>query len=301
MKLRKISPGFTLVELLAVVAIISVLVALLLPAVQEAREAARRSTCANHLHQLGVAGQLFHDSRGTFPASWVNGDKRISFGIGLLPFLERRSLAAAWNEEAAWWEGVNAKLVATPMEVYKCPTSPSPVTYEYESPDWRSVSVWASTDYRGCEGANASDPSVIHWNLKGWQSGVVARRYVAAKEIVDGLSATVMLVEGVGGRQLFGPGGGTHVPPEIWDPTDGAWVGRSFSGVSPVNYGQRMKVGLCTVNCSNMYDYGPYSFHPNVAQIVLCDGAARVLGEEIDPAVLSALYPYADAQVGTGF
>jgi hypothetical protein len=265
-----------------------------LPAVQAAREAARRTQCANNLRQLGVAAQNYHAQQKHFPASWVNGDERISWGLSLLPMLEQAALAAAWNESAAWWEPPNDQLVATPISVYKCPASWSAPTYQFESPN--RPSTYASTDYRGCQGANASDPAVAHWNLSGWQPGVVARQYVAAKDITDGLSQTVLLVEGVGGKQLFGPGGGPHTPSDIWYPTDGAWVGRSFSSVSPVKYGERIKIGVCTVNCSNMYDYGPYSFHPGLAQTVLCDGAVRPLSEEIDPVVLSCLYPYDDSQ-----
>lgn len=289
--------GFTLVELLVVVAIIGVLAALLLPAVQAAREAARRSQCANNMRQLGVAGQLFHDANHHFPASWVNGDERISWGIGLLPFIEQRALSDAWDEAAAWWESPNDRLVATPITIYKCPTAISPTTYEYEEAG--RPPVYGTSDYKGCQGANASDPGVAHWNLTGWQWGVVSREYVAAKRITDGLSNTILLVESMGGKELYGIGGGSNSPnrDSIWVAGDGGWVGRSMSSVSPVKYGERMKVPICAVNCSNMYDYGPYSFHPGLAQSVLCDGSVMTLRETIDPAVLAGLYTYQEAQL----
>jgi prepilin-type processing-associated H-X9-DG protein len=135
--------------------------------------------------------------------------------------------------------------------------------------------------------------------MTGWPGGVVSRKYVSAKDITDGLSATILLVESVGGKDLYGPDGGPAQPPlraQIWWPTDGAWVGRAMSSVSPTNYAARLKVGSCTVNCSNMYDYGPYSFHPGGAQTVLCDGSVRVLGQEIDAAVLCGLYVYNEGQ-----
>ena len=293
---RSADRGFTLVELLVIVAIIGLLIALLLPAVQAARESARRTQCANNLRQLSVAAQNFHAAKDCFPASWVNGDERIAWGISLLPYVEQTSIAAEWNKSAAWWEPPNDKLLATPISVYKCPTAWSTSTYEYIEPG--RPSIYATSDYRGCEGANASDPVVANiWNLVGWQPGVVARKYIASKDITDGLSNTLLLVEAVGGKQLFAPGGGPHTPSEIWFPGDGAWVGRSLSGVSPANFGVLKKVGLCTVNCSNAYDYPPYSFHPNLAQAILCDGAVRTLGEDIDPVVLSSLYPYNEGQV----
>lgn len=286
--------GFTLVEILVVIAIIGVLVALLLPAIQTARESARRRQCSNNLRQLGVAAQLHLDDKKVFPATWVNGDERISWGLDLLPYLEESSLDAAWDHAAAWWEGPNAALIATPIAIYKCPTSPSPAVYEYASPD--RPSLYASTDYKGCQGANASDPSVTHWKMSGWIWGVASRKYVAAEQVIDGLSQTILLVESVGGRTIYNPYNGPNIPTEIWYPTDGAWVGRSFSSVSPAKYAERMNSGQCTINCTNMYDFGPFSFHPEIAQVVLCDGAVRTLHIDIDPAVLSGLYTHRDGQ-----
>jgi prepilin-type N-terminal cleavage/methylation domain-containing protein len=295
-RLRHPAPfGFTLIELLIVIAIIGALLALLLPAVQAAREASRRTHCANNLRQLGIVAQLFHDAHKHFPASWVNGDERISWGLGLLPYLEQPALANAWDASADWWEGRNATLVAIKLEVYKCPSANSEAAYQYQSEN--RPTLYASLDYKGCQGANASDPVVAHWHLSGWLWGVVSRAFVSSGQITDGLSATVLLVESPGGKDLFGPDGGPDAPSEIWYPTDGAWVGRAFSSVSPTNYATAKKIGRCTVNCSNRYDYGPYSFHPRIAQCILCDGAVRTLQEEIDPVVLSGLYPYNEAEI----
>jgi prepilin-type N-terminal cleavage/methylation domain-containing protein len=294
--------GFTLVELLVVVAIIGVLVALLLPAVQQARESARRAECANHLKQLGIAAQLYHNDHGHFPGSWVGGDESISWGLSLMRYVEEHALRDAWDDDRKWWEGANRDLVATPIEVYRCPTSPAPATYEYVEPN-RPL-VYAATDYKGCQGANAADPLVSHWGIRGWPGGVVSRKYVSAKDITDGLSATILLVESVGGKDLYGSDGGPARSPlraQIWWPTDGAWVGRAMSSVSPTNYANRLGIGSCTVNCSNMYDYGPYSFHPGMAQTILCDGAVRILTEPIDGAVLSGLYVYNDGEVRKDF
>lgn len=294
---RRAAGAFTLVELLVVVAVIGVLVSLLLPAVQRARESARRSQCANHLRQLGIAAQLHHNDRGVFPASWVNGDEGISWGISLSRYVEEHAVADAWEADLNWWDGNNRELVAKPITVYRCPSSPAPQVYEYVDP---SRPRWyASSDYKGCDGALASDPAVSHWGLSGWQSGVVSRKFVSAANVVDGLSSTILLVESVGGKEIYGPDGGPAKPPlpaQIWFPGDGAWVGRAMSGLMPKNYSERLKVARCTVNCSNIYDYGPYSFHPGLAQAVLCDGAVRALSEDVDPAVLCGLYVYYDGQ-----
>ena len=110
--------GFTLVELLVVIAIIGILVALLLPAVQAAREAARRSQCNNNLRQLGVALHNYHDTHLKLPARKTI--RRLSGYIGLLPFLEQTAMfdrivagdpaagIGPWGADAlSNWDGLN--------------------------------------------------------------------------------------------------------------------------------------------------------------------------------------------------
>src|SRR6187399_1689217 len=90
--------GFTLIELLVVIAIIGVLVALLLPAVQAAREAARRSSCSNNLRQIGLATQNFHDSRNVFPPLRIaGGEGWASYFVLILPYMEQGSLYDTWD------------------------------------------------------------------------------------------------------------------------------------------------------------------------------------------------------------
>src|SRR5689334_4833467 len=93
--------GFTLVELLVVIAIIGILIALLLPAVQAAREAARRTQCLNQLHQLTLAAQNYHVARKAFPLGMEMMDglnyTKATFFIRLLPFVEETALYAQWD------------------------------------------------------------------------------------------------------------------------------------------------------------------------------------------------------------
>ena len=100
---RRLCRGFTLVELLVVIAIIGVLIALLLPAVQAAREAARRSQCSNHLKQIGIAVHNFHDTRDGLPPSNFYSDGRVTFWGFIYPFVEQQALWEIINYDRAPW------------------------------------------------------------------------------------------------------------------------------------------------------------------------------------------------------
>ncbi|MCH9655660.1 MAG: DUF1559 domain-containing protein [Planctomycetes bacterium] len=135
--------GFTLIELLVVIAIIATLIALLLPAVQQAREAARRSQCKNHLKQLGLALHNYHETHSAFPAgyfsyatsngagpAWANIDPDSwdaapgwSWSAMLLPYLDQANVYNALNVNSACWDAGHAGIVQAKIPVFLCPTS----------------------------------------------------------------------------------------------------------------------------------------------------------------------------------
>jgi prepilin-type N-terminal cleavage/methylation domain-containing protein len=116
--------AFTLVELLVVIAIIGVLIALLLPAVQAAREAARRSQCQNNLKQIGLAIQNYHDAQKRLPNSRRIFDY-ITWAADLWPYLEAGTVSAAWDRKQTYY-GQRESARAAQLAVYLCPTRRSP-------------------------------------------------------------------------------------------------------------------------------------------------------------------------------
>ena len=125
--------GFTLVELLVVIAIIGVLVGLLLPAVQSAREAARRSSCSNNLKQVGLAVQNYHDTKNRFPEGRIRSEAKntgapwntenISWMARILPYMEEQSLYNSIDFELSpGWNGVNNAVMKNKVATYRCPS-----------------------------------------------------------------------------------------------------------------------------------------------------------------------------------
>lgn len=124
--------GFTLVELLVVIAIIGILVSLLLPAVQAAREAARRTQCVNNLKQIGLAWHNYHDTHKAFPITvgWgpqENFNGGFSDKVAMLPFIEQTSMHnqtnfRAWPFDSGGWSGDNRLTQSITLPVFNCPS-----------------------------------------------------------------------------------------------------------------------------------------------------------------------------------
>jgi prepilin-type N-terminal cleavage/methylation domain-containing protein len=214
--------GFTLVELLVVIAIIGVLVALLLPAIQAAREAARRSSCGNNLKQIGLGLQNYHDARKTFPYANVYtssggttslvANQGPNWVIGILPFIEGGNVITLYNKNAFYVDAlVNGSFHASNLPFMLCPSdanAPTPfVTNTTNTYSTIGNSGNSSTWARGCYAANAvvnlaniSTNSVAGSTGVGWtvltNRGVMLQNVACSmKQITDGTSKTVIVAE----------------------------------------------------------------------------------------------------------
>jgi prepilin-type N-terminal cleavage/methylation domain-containing protein len=115
--------GFTLIELLVVIAIMSRLFSLLLPAVQQAREAARRVQCKNNLKQIGVALHNYHDAHGKFPPGFIR-DHGSAWSAMILPELDQSPLYNTISWGSKWSSGDNEAACGTVVSVFRCPSAP---------------------------------------------------------------------------------------------------------------------------------------------------------------------------------
>lgn len=168
-RLRRLA-GFTLVELLVVIAIIGVLVALLLPAIQAAREAARRSQCQNNLKQIGLGVLNYDSAMGRFPpGSTTNGTTITSpnsstWTVDILPYAEQQQLFSIWNPAVDFNQPANQRLRETRVAMYLCPTDLD-VDELYQPQSGQGMGqFWAAGSYRGMAGVTPGDNGSRYWD-----------------------------------------------------------------------------------------------------------------------------------------
>ena len=192
------SPGFTLVELLVVIAIIGVLIAMLLPAVQAAREAARRMQCSSQLKQMGLALHNYAGSHGTFP-SGACGLADHGLFTYLLPYMEQQTLFEKIDLNADTNGSANWSARITVVDVYICPSFPHPATYAIDTFTTNSKSGALST-YVGVAGSfyDVDANSYLGTTYAGRlpQNGLFGwEQSRSMRDVSDGLSNTLAIGE----------------------------------------------------------------------------------------------------------
>ncbi|MFN3161437.1 MAG: DUF1559 domain-containing protein [Rubinisphaera brasiliensis] len=299
--------AFTLIELLVVIAIIAILVALLLPAVQQAREAARRSSCKNNLKQLGLALHNYHDTHTTFPygkGGPVRASQRHSWYVSLLPFFEQAALADQipslddsqidpWH---TWWRDTVPE-----MAVINCPSDV--IGFQTDRHRGRS-------NYVGCTGDNQTTETSNPNGIFGYRSKTSFR------DITDGTSNTLLLSECTRPTDTHSFGRVANISPvdratcrATADPArpgyfltstdyagsgsapsnlgDGRARGTRFGDGKAMNTGFNAVLGPNQPSCGDGQDPGNGIFsamsrHQGGVQVVMADGSTRFISENID-------------------
>jgi prepilin-type N-terminal cleavage/methylation domain-containing protein/prepilin-type processing-associated H-X9-DG protein len=324
--------GFSLVELLVVITIIGVLVALLLPAVQTARESARQAQCGNHVKQLALVALMHESSTGQFPTggwdrTWLGHpdrgfNKRQPGGwiYNVLPFLEQQALHdLGATGTGVTLEDANARRLATPLAGLHCPTRRPAALYRFlYSPQFRLVSgsvtevarndyainggdyvQWRSTPPPDLAGA---DNPTFPWGSMSHQSGISHERSeVRLCEIVDGTSNTFLLGEKYVNADHYTDGKDLGDNDTMYCGDDLDLV--RFTGiVGTVGTSDRSNVPLqdrpAPLEGNRMQWFG--SAHADGFNMSFCDGSVRTIGYAIDAETYRCLGNRRDGQVTRG-
>jgi prepilin-type N-terminal cleavage/methylation domain-containing protein len=310
--------GFTLVELLVVIAIIGVLVALLLPAVQAARESARRMQCQNNLKQFGLAFQNHNDMLGHLPTNgwgyfWV-GDPDLGFGIdqpggwtfNILPYCEQNAVYNIAKGKVGQPKKTDlAAMVGVPIKFFYCPSRRKPglypITGTANEQNFDHVSIGAKIDYAVCAGdqeelQGPGVPIPLPAPPMTYTGISFVRSTVRFAEITDGTSNTLM----VGEKQMGAPyylngleGGDNENIYVGWDNDHTRTTNsRTTGNNNQIRFPPRMDTREDRILC-----FG--SAHPAGFNGVLCDGSVRVFTYNIDVANYMRLGNRADGQTLT--
>ncbi len=295
-RLRRPLHGFTLVELLVVITIIGILIALLLPAVQAAREAARRLQCQNNLKQLGLALHNYHETWNSFPAaSAVDIPDHCTGGrcrgtalyVVLLPFIEQLGLEDKYDYSTPWnvWIYAYPELMETRLAVYQCPS------------DDRSEEYSHQRVYFGVCGGKP--PRAAHnWRGDVYIDGLfVMNRWRRVADVRDGTASTFAIGESVHvAKWGMGPGYGDA---NVGGPVTWYFGGECNSPDCPVasmSIGRAMRSTKYPINSSllpmadNEENDAPFgSFHSGGANFVFADGHVDFVNDSIDLNVYQAL------------
>jgi prepilin-type N-terminal cleavage/methylation domain-containing protein len=249
--LRRTRRGFTLVELLVVVAIVGLLIALLLPAVQAAREAARGISCGNNLRQIGVGLHAYHELHECFPPGGIERrsarypqGRQLAWSVFLLPQLEQQSVYAMLDLSRGFDAPENAPGASQVIPTYLCPSVPR---------SGYLVQGRGACDYGGIYGQRITGPNSPP------NGTMLYNRAIRVGEIRDGTAHTLIVSEDSG-----------------WQ--DGQWINalNVFDQAFPINRAPPFENDI-------------RSNHPGGADGLLCDGSVRFLNERMDLSTLAAI------------
>jgi len=331
--------GFTLIELLVVLAIIGVVVGLLLPAVQAAREAARRSRCVNNLKQLALAVQAYADVAGVLPPAAATGPQwsnNFSMKARILPYLEQAALYDSLNQSYFQESGPNATSLTTLVDVFLCPSDPNVPcgTSDLPGAGARQVGYTSYPNNLGTTPANNAgryDGPAYFMGASVSRSLAGLAPAVGLAAVTDGASNTALWSEMVRGRH-----GGTTLGPDqvyrlptpppaaftplptllaacgaeatpagfdakgqVWG-TDSAAQGGGYSHLMTPNRHACLFQGETVPVEWSTVGVGASSFHPGGVNLGYLDGSVRFTRDAVNPAAWWAVATIAGGEVVDG-
>ena len=321
--------GFTLVELLVVIAIIGMLIALLLPAVNAAREAARRSQCQNNLKQLTLACHSHETAMGKLPQAWYWPDNTVDvktyygWGTVILQYMEQVPIYQQYKFDFDWFAPENQTVVNIPIAGFLCPSAPNGEEMQIglrniNAP--RKAGPWADrtaarSDYIASRGyINYWDPRgdtrvpgpMMNINDSMDIGKTAIETTVNFAKIEDGLSNTIMLTEQSSRQQLwlYGVRQPDITVDNVLTRTDsihwgfiGTWAGwQSQWARCHKPDGTEDKTKQCTAYINANNNGGIYSFHKAGAYMGMADGSVRFMTESVTNDVLRAMLTRAQVE-----
>jgi prepilin-type N-terminal cleavage/methylation domain-containing protein/prepilin-type processing-associated H-X9-DG protein len=311
--------GFTLVELLVVIAIIGILIALLLPAVQAAREAARRTQCKNNLKQIGLTIHNYHIAKKEMPPAYLTGVGHASYLVLILPYLEESRLYEVANVKSPYFT-LPDSVIRSQISSYLCPSHRGTGQLSKSGDDRGIVAhrPGALSDYDSCAGDGQVQPYYLDaangvmrptvncptvstcaytgtlqgtdptWTYSGWKS---KRSF---KIITDGLSKTLMVGEKHVWRDHEGEG--TY--------GDNSYMNDNLAAAAVSLAGPSYPLATSIDDPSIPDDNRKWTFgssHPGMVQFLMADGSVQSIPSTIDKKVLGYLANIHDGNVVPSF
>ncbi len=322
------APGFTLIELLVVIAIIGILMGLLLPAVQQVRESARRTECLNNLRQVGLATTMFHDTNGAFPPARIQkamfpmpkyntGGKEPSWLVRILPFIEQKNFYQEWDLSLPY-NTHPLELVETPVASFLCPTRRSTSNAKATNNSFSSmvgcgcggnqkikVIGGATGDYVG----NHGDPSPGAVGAPGdyWRGGNGTGVIISSRAVridVPGYTVPGRWIDRIALKDITDGASNTflagelHVQPHRINQMP--WNGPIYNGEDLV---ASARIGGPSVPIAKHPDeepgpiFGFGSWHPGVCNFAMADGSTHSVNNLLDTITLGQLCHRADGEI----
>jgi prepilin-type N-terminal cleavage/methylation domain-containing protein len=283
LEVRNPRRGFTLVELLVVIAIIGVLVALLLPAIQSAREAARRVTCMNHMRQLGIATLTRMDvKKDIAPARMpIQGGSGYAHGYlaHLLPYIEETAMANQYvlKPNVRWDAAVNQPVIKLTIPLFQCP---SVGEIRESAADYAAILGPGSNVYEGVRGKPALDRTSI----------ILDHEFRKLRAVRDGMSHSILLVECAGRPLKYRrgklDGTSTSLLEYRWAHPD-----------NELHISTRPMINNYNGQGNSSFDNEIYSMHIGGGLFVMGDSAVKYISEDVDEDAFLSLVTAANMDV----